>query len=74
MEGPKKKLGKLLKVREREREGEKKKNMKNIEIYSSCHNHGSGEWVPTRLVFSTIGSFSTSMIVGGRVSVLLAIN
>ena len=35
--------------------------------YSSSHNHGSGEWVPTRLVSSTIGSVCTSMIMGGRV-------
>ena len=44
--------------------------MKNLPfgmIYSSSHNHGSGEWVPARLVSSTIGSFSISMIMGGRV-------
>ena len=36
-------------------------------ISSSSHNHKSGEWVPTttRLVSSTIGSCSTSVIVGG---------
>ena len=39
--------------------------------YSSSHNHGSGEWVPTRLVSSSIGSFSTSMIMGGRVNILI---
>ena len=38
-------------------------------MYSSSHDHGSGEWVPTRLVSSTIGSCSTSMIMGGRVGV-----
>ena len=32
--------------------------------YSSSHNHGSGERVPTTLVSSTIRSFSTSMIMG----------
>ena len=35
--------------------------------YSSSHNHGNGEWVPTTLVSSIIGPLSTSMIMGGRV-------
>ena len=38
-------------------------------FYSSSHNHRSWKWVPPRLVSFTIGSFSTSMIMGGRVIV-----
>ena len=36
--------------------------------YSSSRNHGSGEWVPTRLVSSIRGPFSTSIIMKGRIT------
>jgi len=35
--------------------------------FQNSHNLGSGEWVPRGLVSYTIGSFSTDMIMGGRV-------
>ena len=37
-------------------------SLKKSQGYSSSHNHGSGEWVPTRLVSSIMGPFSTSII------------
>ena len=39
----------------------------HVSGYSSSHNHGSGEWVPTTLVSSIMGPLSTSTIMGGRV-------
>ena len=36
--------------------------------YPSSHNHGSGKWVPGRLVQSPKGPFSTSKIMGERES------
>ena len=41
-------------------------NFEGILMHSSPHNHGSGEWVPTRRSFS-LRSFSTSMVMGERV-------
>ena len=32
------------------------------------HNHGSGKWVPPRLVSLNLGEFSTSMTVGERLN------
>ena len=37
-------------------------------IYSFSHNHGSGKWVPPRLVSFQLGQFIFSMIMEGRVA------
>ena len=42
-------------------------------FYPSSHNRGSGKWFPPTVVSSTIRSFSTSMIMGERVRLIMFI-